>query len=364
MRALKIGYQISQNSDFKELKNLLSKYTKRAYLVGGSVRDLLLGSSSKDYDIEIYDISPDKFDSLMQSCGASGVGKSYFVYKLGNFDLSLPRKESKSGFGHKGFSVEYCNDEKMASSRRDFTINSIMVNIFSGEILDFWGGVGDLMTKRLKITNPANFSDDSLRVLRGVQFVSRFNLICEPKSMEIMRDIDISDLSLNRVYMELEKFFMAKFQMRGIHLLRDLGLDIRLFGVKFDDGFLKFISNKISINQASFLYHLINYYNINGKELLAKLALPNSYSIAYKQPFYHKISKFNMMKIALDMPLSNWLGLDSKARIKMAKKLGFYDIKFAPQIDISSINLSGKAYGDELKRRKIAAIKEHLSDRN
>lgn len=231
MQALKIGYQISQNSDFKELKNLLSKYTKRAYLVGGSVRDLLLGSSSKDYDIEIYDISPDKFDSLMQSCGASGVGKSYFVYKLGNFDLSLPRKESKSGFGHKGFSVEYCNDEKMASSRRDFTINSIMVNIFSGEILDFWGGVGDLMAKRLKITNPANFSDDSLRVLRGVQFVSRFNLICEPKSMEIMRSIDISDLSLNRVYMELEKFFMAKFQMRGIHLLRELGLDIRLLGL-------------------------------------------------------------------------------------------------------------------------------------
>lgn len=364
MLVSKIGYQISQNSDFDELKNLLLNYTKRAYLVGGSVRDAFLGIKSKDYDIEIYDIEPAKFDSLMQERGAIGVGKSYFVYKLKNYDLSLPRTESKSGFGHKGFSVKYCNDERLASLRRDFTINSIMVNIFTGEVLDFWGGIADLEAKKLRITNEKSFSDDSLRVLRGVQFVSRFNLTCDLKSLEIMKAINIDDLSANRVYMELEKFFVAKFKIQGLNLLKLLNLDKRLFGVEFDDGFTRLINSKICVNKASFLYYLINYYHIDGKELIARLALPNFYNICYKHQYFKRVSKFEMMKIALDMPLCQWLGLDSKSRIDMAKNLKVYESKFAPMIDTSSIKATGKEYGNRLKQLKIQAIKSYLNDLN
>lgn len=364
MLVSKIGYQISQNSDFDELKNLLLNHTKRAYLVGGSVRDAFLGIKSKDYDIEIYDIEPAKFDSLMQERGAIGVGKSYFVYKLKNYDLSLPRTESKSGFGHKGFSVKYCNDERIASARRDFTINSIMVNIFSGEVLDFWGGVSDLMAKRLRVTNPKTFSDDSLRVLRGVQFAARFDLVCNSDSLKIMQKIDISDLSANRIYLELEKFFVAKFKRRAMELLSELGLDLKLFGVEFDERFIQQISNKIHTHKASFLYHLINYYAIDGKSLISRLALPNCYSISYKQPFLRRVSKFEMMKIALDMPLCQWLGLDSKSRIDMAKNLKVYESKFAPMIDTSSIKATGKEYGNRLKKLKIQAIKSYLNDLN
>ncbi|WP_297985017.1 CCA tRNA nucleotidyltransferase [uncultured Campylobacter sp.] len=359
-----IGYQISQNSDFDELKKILLNHTKRAYLVGGSVRDAILGIGSKDYDIEIYDITPDKFDALMQECGAIGMGKSYFVYKLKNYDLSLPRTESKSGYGHKGFSVEYCNDERIASARRDFTINSIMVNIFSGEVLDFWGGVSDLMAKRLRVTNPKTFSDDSLRVLRGVQFAARFDLVCNSDSLKIMQKIDISDLSANRIYLELEKFFIAKFKRRAMELLSDLGLDLKLFGVEFDERFIQQISNKIHTHKASFLYHLINYYSIDGKSLISRLALPNCYSISYKQPFLKRVSKFELLKIALDMPLCQWLGLDSKRRIKMAQALGIYEHKFSPNIDTSAILCVGKAYGDELKRLRIQAIKDYLNGCN
>ena len=359
-----IGYQISQNSDFDELKNLLSNYTKRAYLVGGSVRDAWLGIDSKDYDIEIYDIAPNKFDTLMQECGAIGVGKSYFVYKLKNYDLSLPRTESKSGYGHKGFSVEYCNDERKASARRDFTINSIMVNIFSGEVLDFWGGIDDLRAKRLRVTNPMTFGDDSLRVLRGVQFASRFDLVCDNNSLEIMHKIDIDDLSANRIYLELEKFFIAKFKRRGMELLRELGLDFKLFDVEFDERFINQISRKICTHKPSFLYQLINYYAIDGKRLISKLALPNLYTMAYKQPFLRRASEFELLKIALDMPLCQWLGLDSKRRIKTALRLGVYESKFSPNINTSSIIGVGKAYGDELRSLKIQAIKEYLNDRN
>jgi tRNA nucleotidyltransferase (CCA-adding enzyme) len=125
-------------SDLKEIINFLKPHTKRAYLVGGALRDILMHKTPTDFDIEIYDITPKKFEILMNKLGAKGVGKSFFVYKYKNFDLSLPRTENKIDKGHKGFEVKICQNEKEASKRRDFTINSIMLNIFTNEILDFY----------------------------------------------------------------------------------------------------------------------------------------------------------------------------------------------------------------------------------
>ena len=81
MHISKLDYPICKNSDFAELKALLAPYTKKAYFVGGCVRDSLLGLACYDYDIEIYGISPDDFDTLMRGHGGVGVGKSFFVYK-------------------------------------------------------------------------------------------------------------------------------------------------------------------------------------------------------------------------------------------------------------------------------------------
>jgi tRNA nucleotidyltransferase (CCA-adding enzyme) len=179
-----------------------------------------------------------------------------------------------------------------------------------------------------------------------------------------MQKIDISDLSANRIYLELEKFFIAKFKRRAMELLSELGLDLKLFGVEFDERFIQQISNKIHTHKASFLYHLINYYAIDGKSLISRLALPNCYSISYKQPFLKRVSKFELLKIALDLPLCQWLGLNSKRRIKMAQALGIYEHKFSPNIDTSAILCVGKAYGDELKRLRIQAIKDYLNGCN
>ena len=104
--------KIYQNSDFIAIFELLKKHTKRAYFVGGFVRDHFLGRQTSDIDIEVYDINPQKFDELMSELGAQGVGKSYFVYKYKNFDISRPRTESKVGRGHKAFAVSLTNDEK------------------------------------------------------------------------------------------------------------------------------------------------------------------------------------------------------------------------------------------------------------
>ena len=117
------------------LKNNLP--TKRAYLVGGVVRDLLLNAPINDLDIEVYDINLNEFEKIMKSIGAVGVGKSFFVYKFGDIDVSLPRIETKVGDLHNSFEVSITQDERTASSRRDFTLNAMMINIFTGGFLDF-----------------------------------------------------------------------------------------------------------------------------------------------------------------------------------------------------------------------------------
>ncbi|AII14758.2 multifunctional tRNA nucleotidyl transferase / 2'3'-cyclic phosphodiesterase / 2' nucleotidase/phosphatase [Campylobacter iguaniorum] len=356
---------ISQNKEFISLRKLLKQHTKRAYFVGGYVRDTLQSLQSCDFDIEIYDISPEKFDTLMQSIGAKGVGKSYFVYKFGNFDLSLPRTESKNGIGHKAFNVEYCNDELLASKRRDFTINSMMINIFSGEVLDFWGGRADLKNRILRIVDEKSFSEDSLRVLRAVQFVARFGLKVDPKSLEIMQNIDINDLSKERIRLELEKLFAAKNQDLGINLLSDLGLDIKLFGAKFEPKFARLVKEhfKITKDNRTFLYDLINLYNL--KNLPEIFSLSKEYKSVLNEPFFTKISKFDMLKVALNLPLCKWLGLNTKNRINLAKRLGFYETKFEPNVDIKSIlsaGFSGENIKKEISRRQNLAIKNYLKD--
>ena len=143
--------------EFEYLKKFFSPYSKRVYLVGGCVRDEFLGIESKEFDIEVYDIDINKFDELMKKLKAKGVGKSFFVYKWKNFDISLPRIESKIAKGHRGFEVKLTQNEKIASKRRDFTINALMKNIYTGEILDFWGGIEDIKRKIIRHIDSNSF---------------------------------------------------------------------------------------------------------------------------------------------------------------------------------------------------------------
>ncbi|WP_297915571.1 hypothetical protein [uncultured Campylobacter sp.] len=227
--------KIYQNDDFIALLDYLKKFSSRIYLVGGCVRDHFLGRTSADVDVELYDVDPRRFEQIMKDFGAQGVGKSYFVYKYKNFDVSLPRTESKIGVGHKGFSVALAADEREASKRRDFTINSIMLNALSGEILDFYGGISDIKFRVLRLVDERSFKEDSLRVFRAVQFAARFNLQIETKTLQIMRAMDTSDLSKERIKCELIKLFGAKFCSVGLGALQKLELFHKIFGTRISD---------------------------------------------------------------------------------------------------------------------------------
>ncbi|MBR2899077.1 MAG: CCA tRNA nucleotidyltransferase [Fibrobacter sp.] len=186
----------------------------RAFLVGGWVRDAMLGKSCRDYDIEVYDMAQDALVPLLSKYGRTNlVGKAFGVIHLAmkglSLDFSFPRTENKVGYGHRGFVVH--TDEKLsfkeAALRRDFTINAMGMELPELTLCDPYGGVDDLKAHRLKHVSDA-FAEDSLRILRGVQFASRFELTLAPETAELCRSLSLEDLSKERIYEEFKKWLL------------------------------------------------------------------------------------------------------------------------------------------------------------
>jgi len=200
----------------------------RAVVVGGYVRDRLRGRPSKDLDLEIFGVPQDDLPALLGALGrVEPVGRAFPVYKLGPIDVALPRRESKHGRGHTGFTVE--GDPSMpfedAARRRDFTINAIGWDPLSDEYLDPFGGRADLDAHRLRVVDPRTFADDSLRVLRAVQFAARFDCALDDEARAICRAIPLDDLPAERLWGEIEKLLLvAERPSIGFALARDLGV--------------------------------------------------------------------------------------------------------------------------------------------
>lgn len=185
-------------------------------LVGGAVRDRVLGLESKDLDIEVYGLTVETLAEVLAPLGSvHAVGKSFGVLKLrlGGYelDISLPRRERKVGQGHRGFDVDY--DPFMsyaeAAARRDFTINSMGFNLRIQELLDPWGGLADLRRGILRHISDA-FSEDPLRVLRACQFAARFNFVIAPETVALCRSLrdELPTLSNERIWGEFRKLLL------------------------------------------------------------------------------------------------------------------------------------------------------------
>ncbi len=182
----------------------------RTFYVGGFVRDKLLGIDNKDVDIEVHGIEPDVLYHILEKVGEPiTYGKSFGVFALRkeDLDIAMPRRERAFGTGHRDFEIDvdpYIGTEG-AARRRDFTINSIMEDVLTGEIVDHFGGREDIANKVIRHIDPETFIEDPLRVLRGAQFAARFNFTIAPDTIELCRGIDLSALSKERVEEELKK---------------------------------------------------------------------------------------------------------------------------------------------------------------
>ena len=205
----------------------------RALIVGGWVRDRLAGRPSKDIDLEVYGIPAGRLRSLLAEFGSlNTVGESFTVYKVAGIDVALPRRESRTGRGHRGFEVTGDPDLPVAEAarRRDFTINAVLWDPLTGEYLDPWDGRRDLEARILRAVDPATFGDDSLRVLRAVQFAARFECTLEAGTAEICRALPLDDLPAERIWGEIEKLLLlAARPSVGLALADALGVIDRLF---------------------------------------------------------------------------------------------------------------------------------------
>ena len=206
----------------------------RALLVGGCVRDALMGKQPKDWDVEVYGVEPARLRQLLDQLGdVNVVGEAFTVYKLGaDLDVGLPRREHKTGRGHRAFFIEGDPSMTIEDSvrRRDFTINAILQDPLTGDIIDPFQGREDIEKKVLRAVAPETFPEDSLRVLRAAQFAARFEFGIEAPTRELCRQIDLSDLPSERIWGEMEKLLLkARHPSIGLKCLFELGAIDQLF---------------------------------------------------------------------------------------------------------------------------------------
>ncbi len=206
------------------------------YLVGGAVRDHLLGvkEGSPDTDYIVCRIPYEEVVAILKDFGKTNlVGKSFGVIKFDapegwTVDISLPRTESSTGTGHRDFEVR--SDEALPVEkdleRRDFTINSMALHMGEGRIVDPLGGRGDLKKRILRVNRPTSFVEDPLRILRGVQFMARFSLEVEEGTrvlMEENREL-LGTVSLERIREELNKLILSPKPSEGFVFMHEAGI--------------------------------------------------------------------------------------------------------------------------------------------
>lgn len=353
----------SQKEKINFLKNLFNPYTNKVYIVGGTLRNYFLNEkNNNDIDIEVHGIDIKLFEKLMENIDASGVGKSFFVYKWNNIDISLPRIESKTSYGHKGFEVKLALNEKQASIRRDFTMNALMYNIYTNELLDYYNGIDDINNKSINIVNETSFKEDSLRVLRAIRFSSTYNLKITKNSLNIMKNMDISDLSKHRINEELKQIFRSNY------------LELALYYLIKTNIFYKLFNKNINFKEFIFLYKYIKknkqYFNENLKEyyflfILKKylnisfdnLNLSNRYKFINNEIYLDNISDEDLLYLASIKPINEYLDASKLNIINKSKKLNIYTKILNLKIDIQKIIKDGfkneEIKKEIIKRKKI-----------
>ncbi len=222
-------------SGVRRLLEVLRDAGGRPYLVGGAVRDRLLGLPHKDLDVEVFGLPLPRLKETLARLGrVDAVGEAFTVLKVsglegaeGAVDVSLPRRDSKAGPGHRGIAVS--GDPGLgleeAARRRDFTINAILYDPFARAVVDPFGGQRDLQLRLLRAVDLDTFGDDPLRALRAVQLAARFEMTVDPETARLCASMPLRELPAERVLGEVQKLLLkARRPSRGLALLRDWGM--------------------------------------------------------------------------------------------------------------------------------------------
>lgn len=194
----------------REIARRVAEQGGRTFYVGGFVRDALLHQENKDVDIEVHGVSPACLESILDALGQRiTIGESFGVFSLKghSLDIAMPRKEEARGRGHRDFAifVDPFIGTEAACRRRDFTVNAMMQDVLTGEIVDPFGGQEDLKNGVLRHVCDASFAEDPLRVLRGAQFAARFGFRVAEETVQLCRGMQLQHLPKERIEGELKK---------------------------------------------------------------------------------------------------------------------------------------------------------------
>lgn len=325
-------------------------------IVGGFVRDAILGRESHDIDIELYNLNSFIYlETLLKSFGsANSVGKSFGVCKLNyknlELDFSLPRRDSKIDKGHQGFHIELDTslDFKIAASRRDFTINAIGYDVKNQKFLDPFHGIEDIKKAYLRAVDLKKFDEDPLRVLRAIMFHARFQFQLENKLFlkckDMMQKNVLQELPRERIFQEMKKILLqSKKPSLGFLLLKQL------------DGFL-FFHEFQSLKESEYkkilqsLDILQNYKTTSQEDTLAiSLALLTSkFTPKEQKSFLDKLTQSKKLRTKIDTLTQTQCPLESYNN---------YDIyKLATKIDIALYANYCNALLHEKEKEKITLL--------
>lgn len=246
----------------QELAATLAARGGRALVVGGGVRDHLMGREIEDWDVEVHGVEPEPLQQALRRFGqVSLVGRSFGVFKLRprgwvgpEIDVSIPRRDTKVGPGHKGIAVE--GDpwlgEREAARRRDLTVNAILVDLLTREVVDPFGGRADIAARRLRAVDRETFLEDPLRALRVVQFAARLGFDVDPGLIELCREAALDELPAERVLGEWQKLMLQGRQPSvGLRVAREGAILARLFAGTVEDPAVDVVVDRMAVAAAT-----------------------------------------------------------------------------------------------------------------
>ncbi|MEM4261230.1 MAG: hypothetical protein QXG00_08350 [Candidatus Woesearchaeota archaeon] len=253
----------------------------KIYMVGGAVRDQILGLEPKDRDWVIVGAN-DQDIKYLETQGYLLVGKDFPVYlhPQTKEEYALARKECKIGSGYNGFSwfTQGVSLEEDLS-RRDLTINAMAYDPINKIVIDPFGGQQDLKDKILRHVSPA-FSEDPLRVLRVARFAARYGFNIDPNTMSLMSYIvksgELDHLTAERVWKEFEKLFAEEHVVWGLEILNQCGALQRLFNIEFLNTDKHILNKAIAVNAPIASLCAIFFSGCNLNSLEKKIRFPSS----------------------------------------------------------------------------------------
>ena len=324
----------------------------RAFYVGGYVRDLLLNIPNKDIDIEVHGIAEKDLVAILNEIGeVDYYGRSFGIYALRHEDIevALPRSEKVLGTGHRDFEISVDSDMgyKNAALRRDFTINALMMDVLSHEILDYFNGTDDLNKGIIRHVNDVSFVEDPLRVYRAAQFASRFGFKIDERTVELCKGIDTFVLSRERIEEELKKALLkAERAEIFFECLKEMNQkDVWFKGVNNLSCLMKYESNRINADNKYYFMVLLLALD-NGLDFIE--AFSNNRELkAYVKRYYELYELINNRTLFTERYLKDSfddfvyiLSADEKVKVN----------SYLENIDKIKLNLVS---GNELLRRNI-----------